>query len=157
MRLHLRGIDADSASTLFKILHNILPTKERVDRLSQREGPLKGICTYCPGVVDNIFHALTQCKRSRPAADYMLKIIRSIDKNTTMFDAIYLQGDTWGQNDLPISWVTAHSLHLIWTKQQSGGILPIRLHAELSALNNILCKTPFKEESLIISRALTVA
>ena len=136
---------------MFKVLQNLLPTRERVDRLSQREGPLKGICTFCPGMIDDIYNALSQCKQSKPSADLMLSIIRSIDQNTIMFDAIYLQGDTGGQNDLPISWVTANCLHLIWIKHQSGGIQPARLHAELSALNKILSNTHFKEASLIIS------
>ena len=105
-------------------------------------------------MTDDIFHALTQCKRSVAAADYLLKIIRAIDKHATLFDVVFLQGDTWGQRELPIVWLSAHSLHLIWSKRQAGGISPVRLHAELTGLANILSKTQFFEDALIIIRSL---
>ena len=105
-------------------------------------------------MTDDIFHALTQCKRSVAAADCLLKIIRKIDKHATLFDAVFLQGE-WGLRQLPIAWLAAQSFHLIWIKRQNGGISPVRLHAELSAHASILSKSKFYEDSLIINRALS--
>ena len=142
-----------AAGTLFKILHNILPTKDRTDKLSNNTGPLQGKCTFCPQFTDDIVHALTLCKRSVGAANCLLKIIQKIDDKVTLVDAIFLQGN-WGKRQLPIAWLVSLSFHSIWTRRQNGGISPPKLHAELTARADILAKSKFFEDSLIISRAL---
>ena len=129
MCLRLRGIDGEAAIIMFKALHNLLPTRDRVDRLSKRQGPLKGICIHCPGVKDDLYHALTQCRRSKPGADLMLQIIRNIHQNAIMFEVIFLQCDTGGLWDLPISWITFNCVHMIWNKRQSGGMSSVRMLA----------------------------
>ena len=150
----MHGIDLEAAATLFKILHNILPTKDRTDKQSRKTGPLLGKCTFCPQFTDDIVHMLTLCKQSAEAANCLLRIIRIIDDKVTLVDAIFLQG-TWGLRQLPIAWLVALSFHLIWTRRQNGGILPLKLHAELTARAAILAKTKFFEDSLIITRALS--
>ena len=71
-------------------MHNILPTNDRTDKMSQNTGPLQGRCTLCPLLNDDIVHALTLCKRSRDAANCLLKIIQKIDNNITLIDAYCL-------------------------------------------------------------------
>ena len=90
LRLRLHGLDPESSSTMFKIMHNILPTKDRTDKMSQNTGPQQGRCTFCPLLNDDIVHALTLCKQSLDAANCLLRIIQKIDNNVTLIDAIFL-------------------------------------------------------------------
>ena len=138
---------------MFKSIHNIIPTWDRIDRICNKHGQSRGSCYHCPGVKDNIFYALTQCKINKPAADFMLGLIRKIHQNAIMFDIIYLQCDTKGLMDLPITWITIKCIHLIWTNRLMGGITPNRLFDELMALYKIFKNTRFKAESLAVGKA----
>ena len=124
---------------MFKFLHNLLPTRDRIDRFP------------CPGIKDDIYHALTQCQISKCAADFVLKIIRKLHPNAIMFDVLYLQCDMKGVLDLPITWITINCIHITWSHRLVGGITPNRLFAELMALHKIFKNTKLKVESLIVS------
>ena len=152
-RIRLRGLDPEAAATSFKIMHDILPTKYKVDQMSKNNDPLQGRCTFCPLLKDDIIHALSLCTRSHEAAQCLLKIIKKINVNITLVDAIYYQGD-FGNRPLAMSWIISTSFHLIWSSRQLGGISAPKLMAELSARVEILSKTKYFEDYLIIHRAL---
>ena len=135
--IRLRGLDPESASTSFKIMHDILPTKHKVDQMSKNNQPLQGRCTFCPQYNDDIIHALSLCSRSLEAAQCLLKIIKKINVNITLVDAIYFQGD-FGNSPLALAWIISTSFHLIWSSRPQGGLTAPKLMSELTARAEIL-------------------
>ena len=61
----LKGLSPDHKSVLFKLLHQLLPTGERVHRLQPNKSPA---CTLCrTGPVDTLLHACTECEANNAA------------------------------------------------------------------------------------------
>ena len=80
----------------------------------------------------------------------MLSLIRKLHPNAIMFDVIYIQHDTKGLMDLPITWITINCIHIIWSNRLMGGITLNRLFADLMALHKIFKNTRYKAESLTV-------
>ena len=88
--LWLKGIGGEAVSTMYRVLHNILPMRERINRIS-RNYQSGGFCSYCPNVKDDICHAITQCVKSVEAANLMLQLIQKIHPPTIIGDVLFLQ------------------------------------------------------------------
>ena len=114
----------------------------------------RGYCAHCPQIKDNIVYALSQCQTSKLADDFMLKLIRKLHPNAIMYEVLYIQCDTKGVLNLPITWLTVNCVHIIWSHRLDGGISPTRLFAKLLALHKIFKNTKYKSEALIIGEAL---
>ena len=139
--LRTRGIPPKVSSTMWKILYNILPTNEKLDRI--KNGVNKGVCTLCPNKIDNIYHSLTECINSKNAAELLLKIIKYLHNPAIMYDIVYLQYNTNNILDLPITWIVTTGFHLIWKNKLNGGISDKKLLAELMARNRVLLNTKY--------------
>ena len=122
----------EAASTCYKIMHDILPTKHKVDQMSRNKQPSQGRCTFCPQYNDDVIHALSLCSRSLEAAQCLLKVIKKVNANITLVDAVYFQGD-FGNSPLPLAWIISTSLHLIWSSRPQGGLTATKLMSELIA------------------------
>ena len=142
---------------MWKAIHNILPTKEKMDRIKNIKGDNKGACNLCPQKIDNIFHSLTECKNSKSAADLLLQIIKFLHQPAIMYDILYLQCNTNKILDLPIAWISATGFHLIWKNKMNGGITAKKLLSELIARNRVLSNTKYSWEHSRISSALQYA
>lgn len=60
----MRGIPPNVASTMWKAVHNILPTKDRLDKMSNVQRIDKGKFKLYPQAMDNIYHSLTEYRNS---------------------------------------------------------------------------------------------
>ena len=153
--LRTRGIPLNVSSTMWRAVHNLLPTKDKMDKISNIQGAERGKCRLCPQITDNIFHSLTQCQNSGPAADFLLKIVQFLHQPACMYDLLYLQCDTKNVLYLPIVWLTSTDLHLIWRNKSGGGITPKKLLAELLVRNKVLYNSKYSWEHDRIQVALS--
>ena len=66
----LKGLSSTSMTFLWKLLHQLLPTRERQHRiLRDGDNALCGVCNY--GEVDSVEHALATCADSRETFEWM--------------------------------------------------------------------------------------
>ena len=152
--LRTRGIPSNVSSTMWKAIHNIPPTKDRLDKISNVQSEDKGKCRLCPQIMDNTFHSLTQCQNSWLAAKFLLKIIQFLHQPAIMYDILYLQCDTKNVLDLPISWLASTGLHLIWRNKAGNGITPKTMLSELLVRNKVLFNSRYSWEHSRIQAAL---
>ena len=77
----LFGLTPDQKSFLFKMIQNILPTRERLHRVGKVPSPA---CNFCSAEVDNLEHLLV-CSQGSEVTTPLLSCLTSQDSNLAMF------------------------------------------------------------------------
>ena len=108
----LKGISLDQKSLLFKLLHQLLPTGERVHRLQ----PAKSLaCSNCrAGEVENMQHAIFLCEANKLAAAAMLRSAQCYSASLTADRLLHLDVEVLDPFTLPTVTIVATGLELIW-------------------------------------------
>ena len=71
------GLTPEMRSFLWKMLHCILPTQDRLHRMNMPNAP-SPLCVQCTaGELDGIEHALLRCNKIKPGADFLLETLKS--------------------------------------------------------------------------------
>ena len=70
----LRGLGSELCSFLFKLLHLLLPTQDRVHRMAGRIGQSSDLCKLCGVEVETPVHALFYCGHNLKVWFIFLKI-----------------------------------------------------------------------------------
>ena len=74
----MKGLSPNDKSTLFKLLHQLLPTGERVHRLQPNKSAACSLCREAP--VDTLHHAIFTCQANQLAAEVMLRCAQCYSK-----------------------------------------------------------------------------
>ena len=85
-RLH--GLSPSSKSFLFKLIHQLLPSRERVSRLMPANSPL---CWCDSGDVESYLHLFFTCDKNREAAEAMMRCAKVYDEDLTPDKILSLQ------------------------------------------------------------------
>ena len=59
-----KGLGSDLTAFMFRLLHQLLPTQDRVSRLGGDQAVLQGRCTHCLAEVEDQLHAFFSCQKS---------------------------------------------------------------------------------------------
>ena len=77
----LKGLSSQIRSFLFKLLHQILPVRDRLNHILRNTNP---ICILCEDEQpETLLHALFSCKSNRAAAEALLSLVRPYDHSIT--------------------------------------------------------------------------
>ena len=87
------GLDSDLTSFLFKLVHCLLPTQDRIFRLGGTEGDNPGLCKLCSIEVETPEHAFFYCNQSRVTGLGLLGYVQSIVPGLTPEAALSLELD----------------------------------------------------------------
>ena len=79
----IKGIESHLAAFLFKLLHRLLPTKDRVSRLRGEDGT----CNLCNEDIEDLSHAFFTCSHSRVAGLALLGWVKLLCPNLQPEDA----------------------------------------------------------------------
>ena len=137
------GLPSELKSFLWRMLHNILPTRTRLFRMKM-PNILSPNCILCDDDnPDTTLHALFNCSKSKQAADYLLKGLRLFDPDITAEKVIF-QDFSGSENDLPLIFVSASVMNQIWTSRKEGKTCDIiSVRANLESSIQILRKSRF--------------
>ena len=142
-RIRLRGLTSESSSFLFKLVHLLLPTRERTVRLGVEGG--SPTCKMCDmGVTEDIKHALVMCPSNREASLYLMNLNKMLIPDVTVEAFLHLDLGNLVDKDteLAVSSILGTGLHLIWSERmKKRKVQPYQVRAELEALITILRKT----------------
>ena len=131
----LRGLSPDSKSFLFKMIHLLLPSKERINHLSQNTSPL---CWCNSGDVETYHHLFFSCEYNRVSGQSLLQCVRSYDKELTESKALRLELDIAEPFLLPSVSLLASGMKFIWDNRKSKQRTPLyMMRAELEAAISI--------------------
>ena len=112
MAASLPGLTSSKSSFLWKMLHDILPTRERMHRMSLPGVP-SAICTLCSdNKEDNSEHALLTCSYTKVGADNLLLALQQEIPDMTLERIKFLD---FRSDDLyPVTFLTATVLEQLW-------------------------------------------
>ena len=138
----LQGLGSEHTSFLFKLLHQILPTQERLHRTKNEASPL----CKAPGcdhtAVDDLEHCLVECQANQGVGRHLLDTLRKYQPNLSTAKALRLELEVSEDLELPLVWLTSAMLLSIWNQRQSGTrVLPHLTRSLLEAKVNILRET----------------
>ena len=109
------GLTPEMRSFLWKMLHCILPTQERLHRMNMPNAPLP-LCVQCTeGKLDDIEHALLRCNKIKPGADFLLETLKSEIPDITFERIKYL--DFRSEDLLVPTYLTTATLSQLWSSR----------------------------------------
>jgi hypothetical protein len=142
VRIH--GLGSKLTSFLFKLLHCILPTQDRVLRLGVAAGDQPGLCQLCHGEVEDPLHALFSCHLSQVAGLGLLGYAQKTVPNLSPEAAIKLEfsGTLTEKEELATVCLLATGWLYIWeARTNKKRVCLFRMRAEVEAMVTILRKS----------------
>ena len=109
------GLTPEMRSFLWKMLHCILPTQDRLHRMNMPNAS-SPLCVQCTaGQVDDIEHALLRCSKIKPGADFLLETLKLEIPDLTLERIKYL--DFRSEDLLVPTYLTAATLSQFWNSR----------------------------------------
>ena len=145
----LNGLDSENQSFLWKVLHDILPTQERLHRMNLNSAPSPHCiqCTESVPVTDSVSHALLSCSQNREVSEWLISCLQQYCPALTHEQVVLLDFGTLSSNlELPLVWLVAEVLRRVWTqRQQKRKPTLYKTRADIEANISIMRKTRFKD------------
>ena len=139
-----KGLNGRQKSLIFKILHNILPTRARLHRMGLSDSPN---CDLCPhGIVGDLTHALLDCDHNSVVNDWIIAVLFDIDpglldselssKNITTLNLNISE-----EKKLPVHLFLLQVFEIIWNRRLTRRMITLTdvqttIQAEVSFLMN---------------------
>ena len=135
----LKGLDSETISFLWRMLHDVLPTRSRLYHMRMPRIENEN-CQKCD-VPDTIQHSLTACQDSIFVFQWLQRgINRLSNQNLSAEDILFLNFPP--TNTLAMVWFTATVFQQIWKIKAKGKRpLLVEIRAEVEARINLLRKT----------------
>ena len=131
----LRGLSPENKSFLFKIIHLLLPSKERINHITPNTSPL---CWCNSGDTESYHHLFFSCEYNRESGQALLQCIRSYDRGLTETKVLRLELETEEPFMLASVSLLATGLQFIWDNRKSKIRTPLySMRAELEAAISI--------------------
>ena len=111
----LKGLCPSSKSFLFRLIHTLLPSRERVHHLSQATSPL---CWCGTGAQETYQHLFFQCDKNQEVGQALLRCLRSYDRNITEVRSVRLELTPDEPFLLPSIAILTTGLEFIWEKRK---------------------------------------
>ena len=98
---------------LIKLIHQIIPTQERVARAKHH---LRPDCKAygCEGGVEDQHHALIDCAGNGGIGQRLVRLVQNITPDVDDQALLRLEFDVEGDVELPLVWLIAVTLNSIW-------------------------------------------
>ena len=139
----LKGLNPSTKSFLFKLVHLLLPSKERVHHLTPTASPL---CCCESGQQETYFHLFYDCSMNREAGEAVLRVVKAYARNLTMEKSLRMEFECDEPFMLPSVSTLATGLLFIWEnrKIKKSTTLPM-MRAELEAAVSIKRRSRLKK------------
>ena len=112
----LLGLSPDSKSFLFKLIHTLLPSKERVHHLTPTSSPL---CWCNNGEHETYLHLFYRCPKNNLAGEALLRCIQSYDRNCSEEKSLRLELEADEPFLLAMVTILTTGLELIWENRKN--------------------------------------
>ena len=139
----LPGLSPDSKSFLFKLIHTLLPIKERIHHLTQASSPL---CLCNTGAVESYQHLFYHCEKNSEAGQALLRCVMSYDRSLSEVKSLRLELNPDEPFLLASISLLSSGLELIWqTRKLKKNKALYTMRAELEAAISIRRRSRLKK------------
>ena len=149
-RVRLSGLGSELSSFLFKVLHNLLPTQERIARTS---ASVDGVCKLCVfNIKEDLVHALVRCPANQGIGEAVLGCIsQHIQDGVPDDEVLQLHLHLDGDLELPVVWFLAVAWNALWECRKLGRTPELyKVRADLEAKVSLLRETRHHEAADLI-------
>ena len=143
--VRLQGLGPEHTSFLWKLVHLLLPIKERIHRLSPTTSPL---CTMCnDNMIESLHQTFNSYSHNNGAGPALVAVLRNYMPTINMEKIMRLEfNDLEEDMEFPTVWFTAAFLLAIWEHRQSGTrIRCYEIRAEIEGKISLLRETRFPD------------
>ena len=155
--MRTRGLGSDLSAFLFKLLHCLLPTQDRVARLGASQD--HGLCLLCNADIEDSLHAFFTCQHSQVPGLALLGYLQTTVPDLTPEKALKLDVGTSLEDDQLVAtlYTLSTGLKFIWecrTVKKSVSLFSMR--AEIEAKISILRKTRHSNAAVLMGEMLQI-
>ena len=141
-------------SFLFKLLHQLLPTGERVAKILPSSSPLCSQCIHKE--VETLHHALFACAANLGLSYLLLQALKEFDPLITPHKVLTLNFELNSELQLPITWSIATFLSSLWSARADTKKVSIyAVRSEVEAACRILRESKFKNASHTVDQVIS--
>ena len=153
----MKGLSSDSLSFLWLMLHGLLPTRDRLNRILPTV--TSATCRHCDtGQDDSPKHALALCSASSPVFNWMFAGISMFDSTVTVDKLLLLDitpDNPLPHDELPLVWFIAQVLRRLWRHRRDGRQCRLfDIRAELEAEVNLVSKSRYSDMVVILNQMM---
>ena len=141
----LGGLGSELTSFNFKLLHQLLVSRVRLNQMTPATSPL---CSHCTDENEDLLHAFINCRFNNDAGKILLNIIKNFIPDISGQALLRLElCDLPKDSEFPITYFTSFILMTIWEKRMSKTRISLYdIRATLEAKCNLLRTTRFKDQ-----------
>ena len=152
------GLPSQYLTFLWKMLHDLLPSQERLFRLKM-PNVVSGNCTHCDqNVPGNLTHSLLLCPYNDEAGNFLLDVLHQHLPNLLPQQVVLLDLDADEELHLPLLYITAAVLSQIWAcRKEKRPCHLTSIRAALEAGINIMRKSRFNEAAERLSNMINIS
>ena len=150
----MRGLTSEMMTFNFKLLHNLLPVRERIHQLSPTTSP---VCVMCDeATTETLEHALVSCSYNGGAGHVLLTTLQYTIPALSVDQLLLLQfPETNKQDELMMVFLTTATLLEIWSRRlKKEKITEYEIRTTLEAKCSLLRETRFVELHQSLQRVL---
>ena len=111
-RSRLRGLGSELASFIFKVLHQLLPTAERVHKTNPKSSALCRLCSL--GTTEDLLHALISCPGNGGVGRKVVDCVTDHVLAESDLHLLRLDFQAEEAHELPVVWFLAASWLSMW-------------------------------------------
>ena len=147
----LPGLGPDNISFLFRMLHQTLPTQERVARTKPNQSSICKMQECNANQEEDLDHALIQCEANACMGTQLLSCLNTIEPGLNAEALLRLELPVDEELELPVVWLLSTVFRIIWNlRQSSTRIRQYLVRSQLEAEINLLRETRYQNAVPII-------
>ena len=142
--VRLKGLGPKHSSFLWKLVHLLLPIRERLHRLSATTTPT---CTLCnQNSTEDLLHTFDDCTFNQGAGLNLIMVLKEHSPAITMDQVLQLEFSGLEEDmEFPVVWFTAAFLLAVWERRlASTRVKMYEIRAEIEAKISLLRETSHK-------------
>ena len=152
--VRMKGLGSDLISFQFKMLHRLLPTRQRVARLGLDEGQA-GLCLQCRREVEDCVHCFFDCPQNMVVGLALLGCVQQLCPGLSADAAVRLELGVRlsDEENLAALCILTTGLKYIWearTRTEKKLVHKYNMRAEIEARISILRKTRHEASAMLV-------
>ena len=154
-----KSLGSDLTAFLFRLLHHLLPTQDRVARLGGGQTDPPGRCNHCQADVEDQLHAFFSCLKSLVPGLALLRHMQHAIPNLNPEDALRLElgHDLSDVDQLAAVCLLSTGLKYIWeARAEKKPIILYKMRAEIEAKISILRRTRHENSAIKMLEMINV-
>ena len=140
------------------MLHNLLPTQERIARLGLIEDQPR-LCLHCRLETENLVHSFFDCTKNIQVGLALLGCVQQVLPDLSAEAAVLLDFDCIlpEEENLAVQCILTTGLKYIWEARLAKKVVTIfRMRAEIEARVSILRKTRFTSSAQLVTDLISM-